>query len=160
MQGLTDDRSKLGQWTAWWCLATRLYMNQCWPSSVMPYDVTRGQWVKHKILLTLTLKCRRVNCKKYVTPVGWQWSYIFLALTHRYKLQIMHFINQLPAVIGYSIKDVECLEYKGSKISWYTYNVSLIYTVCTIGQVTLAAILDYSYRYPIFIPWPCNISER
>ena len=25
-------------------------------------------------------------CKKDVTPVRWQWSYVFLALTHRYNL--------------------------------------------------------------------------
>ena len=28
--------------------ATSHYLNQCWPSSMSPYGITRPQWVKHK----------------------------------------------------------------------------------------------------------------
>ena len=31
---------------AWCCQATSHYLNQCWPSSMSSYDITRGQWVK------------------------------------------------------------------------------------------------------------------
>ena len=42
---LTDDKSTLVQVMAWCRQATSHYLNQCWPSSVTPYGVTRLQWV-------------------------------------------------------------------------------------------------------------------
>ena len=41
----TDDQSTLVQVMAWCCLATRHYLNQCWPRSPAPYCVTMPQWV-------------------------------------------------------------------------------------------------------------------
>ena len=45
-QGLTHDKSTLIQVMDWCRQATSHYLNQCWPRSPMPYDVTRPQWVK------------------------------------------------------------------------------------------------------------------
>ena len=45
-QDLTDDKLTLVQVMAWCCQATRHYLNQCWLSSLWPYDITRPQWVK------------------------------------------------------------------------------------------------------------------
>ena len=42
---LTDDKSTLVQVMAWCRQATSHYLNQCWPSSMSPYGVTRPQWV-------------------------------------------------------------------------------------------------------------------
>ena len=42
---LTDDKSTLVQVMAWCRQATRHYLNQCWPRSMSPYDITRPQWV-------------------------------------------------------------------------------------------------------------------
>ena len=39
---LTDDKSTLVQVMAW----TSHYLSQCWPRSLLPYDVTKPQWVK------------------------------------------------------------------------------------------------------------------
>ena len=46
LQYLTDDQSPLVQVMAWCCQATSHYLSQCWPRSLLPYDVTRLQWVK------------------------------------------------------------------------------------------------------------------
>ena len=43
---LTDDKSTLDQVMAWCRQATSHYLNQCWPSSMLPYGVTKPQWVK------------------------------------------------------------------------------------------------------------------
>ena len=43
---LTDDKSTLVQVMAWCCQATSHYLSQCWPISMMPYCITRAQWVK------------------------------------------------------------------------------------------------------------------
>ena len=45
-QDLTDDKSTLVQVMAWCHQATSHYLNQCWPSALSPYGVTRPQWVK------------------------------------------------------------------------------------------------------------------
>ena len=45
-----DDQSTLAQVMAWCCQATSHYLSQCWPRSLLPYDVARLQWVK--VLLT------------------------------------------------------------------------------------------------------------
>ena len=41
----TDDQSTLVQVMAWCRQATSHYLNQCWPRSLLPYGVTRPQWV-------------------------------------------------------------------------------------------------------------------
>ena len=43
---LTDDKSTMVQVTAWCRQATSHYLSQCWPRSLLPYGVTRPQWVK------------------------------------------------------------------------------------------------------------------
>ena len=43
---LTDDQSTLAQVMAWCRQATSHCLSQCWPRSLLPYGVTRPQWVK------------------------------------------------------------------------------------------------------------------
>ena len=45
-QHLTDHKSTLIQVMAWCRQATSHYLSQCWHRSMLPYDVTRPQWVK------------------------------------------------------------------------------------------------------------------
>ena len=42
---LTDDKSILVQVMAWCRQATSHYLSQCWPRSLLPYEVTRPQWI-------------------------------------------------------------------------------------------------------------------
>ena len=42
---LTDEKSTLVQVMAWCRQATSHYLSQCWPRSLLPYGVTRPQWV-------------------------------------------------------------------------------------------------------------------
>ena len=42
----TDDQWTLFQVMAWCHQATSHYLSQCWPISLLPYGVTRPQWVK------------------------------------------------------------------------------------------------------------------
>ena len=51
-----DDQSKLVQVMAWCHQATSHYLSQCWPRSLMPYDVTRPQWVNCSISLICSPK--------------------------------------------------------------------------------------------------------
>ena len=41
----TDDQSKLVQVMACCRQATSHYLSQCWPRSLLPYGITRPQWV-------------------------------------------------------------------------------------------------------------------
>ena len=55
-QDLTGDTSTLVQVMAWCRQATSHYLNQCWPRSPTPHDVTGPQWVcliKYDTELTL-----------------------------------------------------------------------------------------------------------
>ena len=39
------DKLTLVQVMSWCCQATSHYLNQCWPSSIMSYSITRPHWV-------------------------------------------------------------------------------------------------------------------
>ena len=46
LQNPTDHKSTLVQVMAWCRQATSHYLSQCWPRYVLPYGITRPQWVK------------------------------------------------------------------------------------------------------------------
>ena len=54
---LTDDKSTLVQLMVWCRQATSHYLSQCWPRSLLPYGVTRPQWVK-------STKCDKTESNK------------------------------------------------------------------------------------------------
>ena len=45
-QNTSDGKSTLVQVMAWCRQATSHYLSQCWPRSMLPYDITRPPWVK------------------------------------------------------------------------------------------------------------------
>ena len=45
-QDLADDWSALIVVIAWWPQAACHYLSRSWPSSMLPYGITRPQWVK------------------------------------------------------------------------------------------------------------------
>ena len=53
----TEDKATLVQVMAWCHQGTSDYLNQCWPRSLSPYDVTRPQLVKNqqKIITLLSI---------------------------------------------------------------------------------------------------------
>ena len=55
-----DDKLIMVHVMAWCCQATIHYLNQCWPRSMLPYDVTRPQWVNHNILI-MTESCHKTR---------------------------------------------------------------------------------------------------
>ena len=52
---LTDDKSTLVQVMAWCHQATSHYLNQCWPRSVLPYRVTKPQWINISVTAEVSL---------------------------------------------------------------------------------------------------------
>ena len=46
-QNTFDDKSTLAQIMAWCHQAPSHYLSQCWPRSMLPYGVTRPQWVNY-----------------------------------------------------------------------------------------------------------------
>ena len=74
-QDPTDDKSTLVQVMAWWRQAPFHYLSQCWPWFVVPYDMTRPQWVnwnlemdKHSYLLSYVGCNYSSMCKNYLPP--------------------------------------------------------------------------------------------
>ena len=53
-QELTGDQSTLFQVMAWCHQATSHYLNQCWQSYMMPYGITRLQWVNKSSLMRIS----------------------------------------------------------------------------------------------------------
>ena len=47
---LTDDKSTLAQVMTWCCQATSHYLNQSWAASMLPYGITRPQFVQYFLL--------------------------------------------------------------------------------------------------------------
>ena len=82
-QYFTDDMLALVQAMAWCHQATSHYLNQCWQGYVLPYGVTRPQWVNSVTDLTLHLWSLNVltsvwnlTSVRYSTP--WLQSEIWL----------------------------------------------------------------------------------
>ena len=70
----TDDQSTLVQAMAWCHQATSHYLSRCWPRSLLPYGITRPQWVNQcwfNILYNLK--------KKKKTFSIWRLSFTVLA---------------------------------------------------------------------------------
>ena len=72
----TDDKSTLVQVMAWCRQATSHYLNQCWLRSMLPYGVTRPQWVKDVCnkLLVLTKTCLRPKYRDHFVNASSQWE--------------------------------------------------------------------------------------
>ena len=66
---LTDDMSKLLQVMAWCHQAPSHYLSQCWPRSLLPYGITRPQWVLIGNI-NHTSNCSGKNGKVYLTTRG------------------------------------------------------------------------------------------
>ena len=47
-QNLINDKATLIEAMTWCHQATNHYSNHCWPRSMLPYDVTRLQWVNNR----------------------------------------------------------------------------------------------------------------
>ena len=60
-QHLTDHLSTLVQVMAWCHQATSHYLSQCWPRSMLPFDVTRPQWVNIHLNGVFTLKAIQIK---------------------------------------------------------------------------------------------------
>ena len=60
---LTDDQSTLVQVMAWCHQATSHYMIQCWPRYLLPYGVSRPQWINSLSLERCGYDFRYVNFK-------------------------------------------------------------------------------------------------
>ena len=60
-QDFTDDQSTLVQVMAWCRQATSHYMSQCWLRSLLPYGITRPQWLN---------SCYDESI--FIFSVGWQ----------------------------------------------------------------------------------------
>ena len=83
-EALTNDLSALVQVMDWCLMAPSHYLSQCWPSSVLPYCVTRSWWARFIILephWTQTFKITATTCtcswKIYRSSVG-RWIYVLI----------------------------------------------------------------------------------
>ena len=64
---ITDEKSTSFQVMAWCCQAASHYMLQWWLRTMMPYGITRPQWVKSQITqlwLTLSISMFSWTCKE------------------------------------------------------------------------------------------------
>ena len=61
----SDDQSKLVQVMAWCHQATSHYLSQCWPRPLLPYGVTRPQWVKGCGLTSIEIPMIKIRCSHY-----------------------------------------------------------------------------------------------
>ena len=76
---LSDDKSILVQVMAWCRQATNHYLNQCWPRSLLPYGVTRPQWVNPLswVVQIIPGKTSHYSKQCHDNPIQWH-IYVFL----------------------------------------------------------------------------------
>ena len=94
---LTDDKSTLVQVKAWCCQATSHHLSKCWPRSLLPYAVTRPQWVKLKSYgLPTTYHC-------YPGVSEWVIKFNSLSWTVDREVHISH------VIIAYTLESLSSL---------------------------------------------------
>ena len=91
-QNSIDDKSTLVQVMAWCLMAPSHYLNQCWPSSLLSYGITKGQWVNPLILFVFDLSLSHW----VLTVSGTKWtlnfSIIVKYLASEKKKKILKFL--------------------------------------------------------------------
>ena len=114
-QDLTDDKSTLVQVMAWCCQAASHHLTQCLACSVLPYGITRPQWVNtlspeqnvshfahniykwillnenYYILTQISIKC---DCKGTVDDI---WALVQVMAWHRILLAIWR-VNSILSI--------------------------------------------------------------
>ena len=88
-----DDKSTLVQVMAWCHQATSPYLSQCWLRSMLPYDVTRPQWVK------VTLNQRKLTLALNFFYEAKIWFY-FLSLLNTEMMPLWKTTNHLSCIIN------------------------------------------------------------
>ena len=57
-----------GNIMAWYCQATSLYLNQCWPNPMLPYGITRPQWVDRLEMTRSSPGHQQMSCCLFYLP--------------------------------------------------------------------------------------------
>ena len=72
---LTGLHSTLAQVMAWCWQATSHYLSQCWPRSLLPYGVTRPEWVKNYNNIIQTKQITTKLCTYVVGSILYKGAY-------------------------------------------------------------------------------------
>ena len=90
----TDDQSTLVQVMAWCHQAISHYLSQCWPRSLLPYGVTRPQWVnvliyihQQHVSINFHMITSMVYCKIAVSALQTYWRYCIHTLRNWFGVQ-------------------------------------------------------------------------
>ena len=107
-QDLTDDKSTLVQVMAWCRQAISHYLSQCWIRSVLPYGVTRPQWVNHYQAQENMTNHHHVyfflRCIAYFCIYWWDYSLNVLSIFGCFHIEMFSITFWLiPFSIGISI---------------------------------------------------------
>ena len=97
---LTDDKSALVQVMAWCRQATSHYLSQCWPRSVLPYGITRPQWVNKPITSWIVSRKHKITFRfsshSSILKHGRLWRFTFRDDVIKWK----HFPRYWPFTWG------------------------------------------------------------
>ena len=119
---LTDDKSTLVQVMAWCRQATSHYLSQCWPSSMLPYGITRPQWVNpwyipRNVHMVHVLLCYTVVRYWPILPISFRVT--SLTLWHLYDCPSASGVNlKKKGLDDGSAESTESWKFK----SFYWYN--------------------------------------
>ena len=117
-----NDKSMLIQVTVWRSQATGHYRGQCWPRSMLPYSITRPQWVKYHVWWWNLLS------QKHHQPWYWLYEMRMLSSSLRVKLNNLWCLieewYENPNTILYFLKITRikltrsCVGFKSSPITF------------------------------------------
>ena len=128
-----------------------------------------GYWCFGFLLSCMTISMGK--CKKDVTPVRWHWSYVFLALTHRYLPTIFTTAMSLCEAPGAKtlsrallFRAILCIMGSLSVHHGVAYRVSLTYDCVNkpkpVKQVIVAAMVILSNRCCVWTMHLCMNSVK
>ena len=147
-QHLTDHWSTLVQVMAWCHQATSHYLSQCWPKSLLPYDVTKSKWVKLKLSKMYSMTDLAIHRLKFV----WQsinicifalHSVIIIIITLVGKYWTMDLMHRLVVSAFYQ-KVGQFLFGRWTAISWRFATILYYFSL----YVFAAALIQHCTSYP------------
>ena len=138
-QDLSDDKSTLVQVMAWCRQAASHYLSQCWPRSMLPYSITRPQWVNSLASERFGWNFRYESVKPILVIDGWG-IYCAIALrwvsldhtdddnfefTNGYEMMYKAWSNTEKMPYGFSSSSVKFQGHTGQKYRWFWPELSV-----------------------------------
>ena len=131
---LSDEKSKLVQVMAWCHQTTSHYLGQCWSRSMLPYSLTKPQWVKSSQPWTRSISVSRNGLSPVAPSYNLNQCRLVVNWTFGNKLQL-NFNQNAIIFIWYAFENIVFRMWAILFVTQYVIQY-MAYVACFASRVT------------------------